>query len=54
MKRFNVYDNQDGSVVALSEYATTAEQAIKQVAKRTRYKAEQLRAECPKYEMTGF
>lgn len=45
-KRFNVYDNRDGSVIALSEYAVTAEEAIKQVAKRCCQDVKNLRAEC--------
>lgn len=54
MRRFNVYDNRDGAVVALNEYAATAEDAIKQVVKRTRYRFEHLRAESPTLSVTGF
>ncbi len=54
MRRFNVYDNRDGAVVALNEYAPTAEEAIKQVAKRLRFEAEHLRAVCPTMSESAF
>lgn len=53
-KRFNIYDNRDGSVVAFSEYAVTAEEAIKQVTIRSRHKIKNLRAETIVMETLEF
>lgn len=52
--RFNVLDNRDGSIIALNEYATSPEEAIKQVAKRTNHKVEHLRAEKTSTGIEGF
>jgi hypothetical protein len=54
MFRFNVLDNQTGTIVALSEYAENAQKAVEQVAAKTKYTVDRLRAELSREEPVVF